>query len=275
MRRFLVLGPLAAAIGLAQSSPVTAHEKLIPTLWVQTSVEWRAAAIQAYRQAHVQLDRALRDKHWSADIEQTGKYRKLPPAVILDIDETVLDNAPGQARQVIAGGDFSPAQWDQWVREAKAEAIPGALDFCRYAASRNVTVFFVTNRDRGHEEATRANLARLGFPLSTREDTVLTRGEVGEGSDKGGRRRKVAAAHRVLLLIGDDLGDFLSNVRGTPEQRAMAAAPYGEYWGTKWILLPNPSYGSWEQALYGDAPAAERMERKQRLLNPALSGPER
>jgi acid phosphatase len=253
---------------LAQPDPPT-HQKLIPTLWTQTSVEWKAAALQAYRNARVELRRALKDKHSTALADSSEDRRKLPPAVILDIDETVLDNAPGQARQVIAGTDFNPGQWDRWVREAKAEAIPGAIDFCRYAASRNVRVFYVTNREQSHEQATRDNLERLGFPLARDEDTVLTRGEAGEGSDKGERRKLVAGKYRVVMLVGDDLGDFLSNVRGTPEQRAALAAPYSEYWGSKWILIPNPSYGSWEQALYGDAPApAARLERKLRHLDP-------
>ncbi len=268
MLRWLPILTLAFSLSAQPPDPPT-HQKLIPTLWTQTAVEWRAACQQAYRQARIQLDRALKDKRWTAAVEQTGNVRKLPPAVILDIDETVLDNAPGQARQVLAGIDFNPAQWDQWVRESKAEAIPGALDFCRYAASRNVRVFYVTNRDQAQEEATRANLARLGLPLASNEDTVLTRGEVGQGSDKGERRKKVAERYRVALLIGDDLGDFLSNVRGTLQDRAALAAPYAEYWGAKWILLPNPSYGSWEQSLYGDASTPEeRLQRKRRHIDP-------
>ncbi|MEZ5400668.1 MAG: HAD family acid phosphatase [Bryobacteraceae bacterium] len=261
---------LATSFALAQDRIPPTHEKLIPTVWTQTSVEWRAGALQAYRLAKVQLDAALADPLWNALAGWPQEQRTAEPAVILDIDETVLDNSPGQARQVMAGTDFVPAQWNQWVDEAKADPVPGAAEFCRYAYSRGVRVFYITNRDQGQEAKTRENLARHGFPLGNDNyDTVLTRGEAPGGSDKEERRKKVARLFRVVLLVGDDLGDFLPNVRDTPEKRAALAAPYSEYWGYKWILLPNPSYGSWEQAVNGDAgTAAERLERKTKSLNP-------
>jgi acid phosphatase len=221
--------------------------------------------------ARLRLDEALGEPNWSAAPEQSGDYRNLPPAVILDIDETVLDNSPGQARQVMAGTGFVPAQWDAWVRQAKADAIPGAVEFCRYAAARNVAVFFITNREQEHEEATRANLARLGFPLHGAEDAVLSRSENGWGSEKAPRRRVIAARHRVLLLVGDDLGDFLPDIRTTVERRHAAAAPFEEFWGRKWILLSNPSYGSWEQALLDGSAStngAGRIQVLERRLDP-------
>jgi acid phosphatase len=115
------------------------------------------------------------------------------------------------------------------------------------------------------EEATRANLAKHGFPLSDATDTLLLRGEKPEwGSDKVTRRESVAARHRVLLLIGDDLNDFLS-ARTTVEKRHELTKPHAAKWGRQWILLPNPGYGSWEEALYGDPrpPTPEaRLQRK-------------
>lgn len=262
---------VALACGVLEAQ--TAHEKLIPTLWTQTSVEWRASCVQAYRTAERMLDKAKRDKSWTAAVEQTGKFRKLPPAVILDIDETVLDNAPGQARQVRKGSDFIPADFSAWVMEAKAEAIPGAAGFCRYAHERGVRVFYVTNREAKEEAATRANLTRLGFPVDAREDAVLCRGEKPEWntSDKTARRKELASRHRILLLIGDDFGDFLGGVRVSIPRRKELAAPYESYWGTRWIVLPNPSYGSWEQALFPDgAPKdpAERLKAKIELTQP-------
>ena len=256
------------------------HQKLMPTLWVQTSVEWRGLCEQAYRSARLALDAMLRHKKATAALEQigpgAGKYWKKKPAVILDLDETALDNSPGQARQVTGNTDFVPKDWSQWVAEAKAAAIPGAVEFCQYARSRGVRVFYVTNRDAPDEAATRRNLERLGFPLEPGRDTLLMRGEKPEwsASDKGVRRQFVAADHRIVMLVGDDLGDFLSGVKLPPAQRRELAAGHAQKWGREWIVLPNPGYGSWEEALY-EAPKSpdpvERMRQKRRYLDLAES----
>lgn len=233
----------------AQTIPDT-HEKLVPTLWVQVSVEWRALAVQAYRNARMSLDAALKDRKWTAALEQSGSYRKLPPAIILDIDETVLDNSAAQARQVLARSGFTVDGWNEWVREAAAAEIPGAADFCRYAAAKKVTVFYLSNREAGSEADTRRNLQRLGFPLAGGSDTVLLKGEQPDWqSEKSTRRKAVADRYRVLLLVGDDFGDFAAGVRSTVEKRRELSNANGERWGRQWIMMPNPGYGSWEAAL--------------------------
>jgi 5'-nucleotidase (lipoprotein e(P4) family) len=264
---------------LAQAPEPPAHQKLIPTLWVQTSVEWRAACRQTFLAAQRTLDAALADPAWTAAPEQSGagpaRLRELPPAVIVDVDETVLDNSPGQARQVKAGSGFDLKMWTQWVSESQAEPLPGALGFARVASARGITIFYVTNRDAQHEAATRANLMKHGFPLPAVTDVVLCRGEKPEwSSDKSTRRAFVASTHRILLLVGDDLGDFLSGVRTGSEKRRMLAAPYEEYWGRKWFMLPNPGYGSWEEALYGEGGAKDPAEQLKKKLE-ALKSAER
>ena len=261
----VLLWQLSAPAQQAAESP--AHQKLIPTLWVQTSEEWRAAALQSFRLATHLLDQALRDKKWTAAVEQQGNYRKLPPAVVLDIDETVLDNSPSQAREVHRGSAFEPTAWSQWVSESAATAIPGAPEFCRYAVSRKVAVFLVSNRDAAMETATRLNLTKLGFPNTDTPDSVLLRGEKPEWtSDKGTRRARIASTHRVLLLIGDDLGDFLSGIRTTVEKRRVLTEPHAGKWGRQWIVIPNPSYGSWEDAVYPEPRPATPEERLARKL---------
>jgi acid phosphatase len=266
IRRILIVSCFYCAAGLGQPADLPAHQKLIPALWVQTSEEWRAVAQQSYRLAASLLDQGLKNKRWSAAIEQQGDFRKLPPAVVLDIDETVLDNSPSQAREVKENRSFNQADWTKWVSESAAGVIPGASEFCRYAASRKVAVYFISNRDAIHEAATRTNLARHGFPLDDATDTVLLRGEKPEWtSDKGSRRAAIAAKHRILLLIGDDLGDFLSGVRVPVEKRRLLVDPHRDKWGTKWIMLPNPGYGSWEDVLYGEPrppTPEERLARK-------------
>ena len=222
---------------------------------MQTAVEYEASAIQAYRLAAMQLEAALKDPSWTAAIEQTADASKLPPAVVVDIDETVLDNSYFQARTVRDNTGFTEEGWSRWVAEARATPIPGALDFTRRAASRGVTVFYISNRTAAGEAATRANLRAHGFPLREGVDTILSRGERPEwqASAKGPRRAHVARDYRILLLIGDDLGDFVVNAAGTVEERRQRTAPNEAWWGVRWIMLPNPTYGSWERALVGSA----------------------
>ena len=249
--------------GSTRSDPGAGPDlNLNAVLWVQSSREYEASALQAYRTARLQLDEALKTPAWTAALEQTGAFSTLAPAVILDIDETVLDNSYYQARMIRDGTTFSDGTWNAWVEERKATAIPGALEFTREAARLGVMVFYVTNRVQAGEQATRDNLAALGFPLDAKVDTVLTRGERPEwqASAKGPRRAHVAERYRILLLVGDDLGDFVIDASGTPEERRTRTVAYDDHWGRQWIMLPNPTYGSWERAVIGTSedPVAAR-----------------
>jgi acid phosphatase len=248
-------GQAPSATPSTEAGLAAAHENLNAVVWMQTAFEYEAASLQAYRLAQLQLEAALADPAWTAAIEQTGDASKLPPAVIVDVDETVLDNSYYQARMVRDRTAFSAATWDPWVLEARATAIPGAPGFAQYAAQKGVTVFYITNRTANLEEATRRNLLSEKFPLAEKVDTVLTRGERLEWntSAKGPRRAHVAHDFRILLLVGDDLGDFAVDASGTPQERRARLEPYAGWWGSRWIMLPNPTYGSWERAIVGDA----------------------
>ena len=242
--------PRTPPAGVSSAAP---HENLNAVLWVQTALEFEATTLQAYRLAQLQLDSALANPTWTAALEQKGDVSKLRPAVILDVDETVLDNSYYQARMVRDNTPYTTATWDPWVMEAKATAIPGAREFTQYAAQKGVTVFYVTNRTANLEEATRKNLVAEGFPVAKDVDTVLARGERPEwsASAKGPRRAHIAASYRILMLVGDDLGDFVVDASGTPEERRARTEPNGEWWGRRWIMIPNPTYGSWERAIVG------------------------
>ena len=243
---------LPAATPSAPPAAATPAKISLPdsVVWFRTSVEYRATAVQAYRLATLMLDRGLADKTWTAALEQTGEFGSKPPAVILDVDETVLDNSESEERNIRSGAVYSEAQWAVWCNERKATPIPGALEFTRAAAARGVAVFYVTNRDRALEQATRDNLAKYGFPLDSGRDTVLTRAERPEwtSSDKSSRRALVAQDFRVVLLVGDDFGDFVAGARGTLAARQALDKANEAMWGVKWIALPNPLYGSWKTA---------------------------
>ncbi|GMV51908.1 MAG: hypothetical protein AMXMBFR67_34510 [Nitrospira sp.] len=221
-------------------------------LWMQTSAEYRTLTTLTYRQATAALDLALGDKAWTAALEQEGNFQDLPPAVVLDLDETVLDNQPFDGRLIKDGTRFTSSRWEEWVNEADARALPGSLEFITEAQRRGIAVFFITNRRAKHEALTRRNLERLGLTLSTEPDAVLSEGEAPFDwpSDKSSRRRYLAERYRILLLIGDDLRDFVVGAQDTPEARMALAQHHRARWGVSWFLIPNPMYGTWETALF-------------------------
>lgn len=257
----------------APAPPVANRELLLATLWVQSAAEYEAGALQAYAAASDALERAVADPSWTAALEQEDAgASSLPPAVILDVDETVLDNSAFEARYLLDGGTFDLDDWHRWCEERIAAPVPGALEFTRHAASLGVRVFYVTNRRAVVLEATRDNLARHGFPLAADRETVLARGgrPGWDSSDKGPRRAAVAREFRVLLQVGDNLGDFLSGIETTPAERADLVERHRSWWGSRWIVLPNPMYGSWLDAAAGfeRLPPEEVLRRLYDALEP-------
>lgn len=255
-----------------------ADDSLNATVWFQTSVERDLVYAAIYRAAGQRLDDALRDRHWDAlpRDERRNDPSRLPPAIIVDVDETVLDNSPSQVRQIREGRGFNEAAWGQWVNERKARPLPGAIEFLTAAAAKGVTVFYISNRDASLAEATLANLRQAGFPIQG-ADQFLGLGTVVEGceqdgSEKACRRRRVARDYRVLMQFGDQVGDFVQIVANTREGRREAMAPYQAWIGERWWPLPNPLYGSWEPALFGNdwgQPEAARRAAKQAALDDA------
>ena len=236
---------------------VPADDNLNAVLWQQGSVEYRLIAGQVYRDAAERLDQAIKAPDWDAlpQGERTGSPRGLPPAVIVDVDETVLDNSVYQARLVANGAAYDEATWAAWVGERAATPVPGALAFTQYAAKRGVTVFYVTNRTVDQAAATVDNLRALGFPAEPGQVIGLGTEVAGcprKGSAKGCRRTQVAQTHRVLMQIGDQLGDFVDVADNSPAGREAAMRPYAGWIGERWFVLPNATYGSWEPALFGN-----------------------
>ncbi|MEM8998312.1 MAG: HAD family acid phosphatase [Acidobacteriota bacterium] len=256
----------------AGAGTAASHHGLDATLWMRTSAEYQATARQTFRLAALRLDQALGDPLWTAALEQdAAELAGLPPAIIVDIDETVLDNSPYQALLVAEGLTYEPTSWDRWVRHGEAAPIEGAVEFLRYADSQGVTVFYVTNRVAAHEPATRRNLEREQMPIDGSRDVVLMRGENGWTSDKTARRRLIAQSHRILLLLGDDLNDFVPAKEPEPGPRRALAEKYRDLWGAQWFLFANPGYGSWVDSLYGMDPAlseSEKQRLKTRFLQP-------
>ena len=245
LERLLAICVALALLGGCSHVQVPLHWRTA-SLWATASAEYAAVALQTYAAASEKLDLALADPTWTASLEQSEGYESLPPAIIIDLDETVLDNRPFQMRLIREGLDFDEEMWNEWVRESRAEAIPGSVEFVLYAHERDVEIFYITNRDHSVEKETRANLASLGLPLNAEVDTLLTKNERADwGSDKASRQALVADSHRVLLIVGDHLRDFVRVEGVSRGDRRKATFDHAEMWGQKWFMLPNPLYGGW------------------------------
>ena len=298
MRRsplFLALFAAALSLGACRTMPaaeggaatgdtpvaataVPADDNLNAVLWMQRAAEYRATCETVYHAAADRLDAALKDPDWDALVpaERANAVKGLPPAVVLDVDETVLDNSPYQARLVRSGGEYDEVSWDGWVREEKAQPVPGVLDFAKAAAARGITLIYISNRAEHLGPATLSNLRKAGLPV--KDDSVFlglgtfVEGCEQEGSEKLCRRQLAGRKYRVLMQFGDQLGDFAQVVANTPDARDALEAQYRGWFGQRWWALPNPSYGSWEPALFNNAwpdPRETRRASKREALNPA------
>ncbi len=248
-RTLFLFGGMVSLIAAqtATSSAVAAHENLNAVLWVQSAAEYRASALQTYRTAEARMLEALEDPTWTAAIEQRRPVTNLPPAVILDLDETVLDNSALQARLALTNGAYTDEVWQNWVAEKRSGLVPGARDFLLAAHAHGVAAFYVTNRVCNPNSADDPTVAVLRTHyLPFRPERLLCKTE---SSDKSARRNLVAAGHRILLLIGDDFNDFVTIAReqSSVEGRFGVVDAHARYWGERWFMLPNPTYGSWER----------------------------
>ena len=245
------------------------HDNLNAVAWVQTSVEYRALSEQTYRAAADHLDAALKEKNWDALVpeERGNAATGLKPAVVMDVDETVLDNSPYQARLVRDGADYDEVTWAQWVAEKKAKPVPGVVDFAKAANAKGVTILYISNRAEHLKDATLANLKAVGLPVA--DDSVfLGLGTFVEnceqnGSEKNCRRRLAGQKYRVLMQFGDQIGDFVEVVSNTRADRDALYGEYHDWFGERWWMLPNPTYGSWEPALFNNEWAQPKDARRQ------------
>jgi 5'-nucleotidase (lipoprotein e(P4) family) len=270
--------PVATPVAPAEA-PVTAgvaaDDNLNAVAWSQRASEHDFIYVQTFRDAQEKILKAKQDPTWDAlpkdDRAVHPALKGLKPAVILDIDETVLDNSPYQARLIRSGGEFNEAAWAEWCKEAAARALPGALEFTRFAADHGVAVFYVSNRAKDLDEATLANLRSAGFPVAGKESFLglgtFVEGCEQAGSEKSCRRQLVAKNYRVLMQFGDQIGDFTSILGNNDEGRTKAMAPYTAWIGERWFVLPNPTYGSWEPALFDNDYDLPRPERRQKKID--------
>jgi len=259
----LTLALLLCTSGYSQAPGVqgTADNTYIEgaVLWQQTAGERRALSYQAFNLARMMLDR---------DLTMNRGNRK-PRAVIVDLDETILDNSRYEGMLLQNRVNYNQKDWTDWCNRADASAVPGAVEFLRYAASRGVTVFYITNRNDSQKQGTATNLKKLGFP-NVNDQTLLVQTDL-KNSTKEPRRQKVGSRFRIVLLMGDDLNDFSDVFENskTIESRAAVTDRYKSEFGKRFIMLPNAMYGNWESAIYGynfKLTEAEKAEKRKSAL---------
>lgn len=262
----------------AEATSVLPNDDLDATLWDQTSVEAKAASIGEYALGRFRLNQALADRKWTADPQQTGRYRRLPPAVVLDIDDTVLNTSAYQAWTVVHGTDYSDKTWADYVAAEKDVPIAGAIPFLNYAARRGVTIFYVTNRDVSLKGPTEEEMKKLGFPMGNgKVDTFLFEHEKPDWKGaKGVRFAEIAKKYRILLFFGDNMGDFTDDINGSVADRDKVYQKDMAHWGHDWIAISNPTYGSWQSAPflsdYKDNDDDQQRQKEEQALTP-WSGP--
>ncbi|HET6553808.1 MAG TPA: HAD family acid phosphatase [Dyella sp.] len=266
--------PVAATpASIAPAAPATpADDNLNAVAWSQTAIEHDLIYLQTYRDAQARLPAAIADASWDAlpKGDRSAPAKGLKPAVVLDIDETVLDNSPYQARLIKSGGEYNEAAWAEWCKEQRARALPGVVAFTQFAAKHGVAVIYISNRAKDLDQDTLANLRKEGLPVSGPE-AFLGLGTFVEdceqiGTEKGCRRQLISHKYRVLMQFGDQIGDFVTVLANNAEGRQKAMAPYMDWIGTRWFVLPNPTYGAWEPALFNNDWTAPRDERRRQKI---------
>lgn len=237
---FLIFSTACTTTRTANQSSVadydaTGHAKVLMAAYQQKAAEYRALCYQAYNIAHLRLDQFVS--------ESSPK----PMAIMTDIDETVLDNSPYQVHQSLQGKDYDPTSWYEWTSRADADTLPGALNFFKYAASKNIEIFYVSNRDQIERKSTLENLKKFGFPFADDAHLKLK----STTSSKQARRDSIQMNYTLIMQVGDNLNDLNAAFeKKSIEKRFDVTNNFSADFGNRLIILPNPSYGDWENALY-------------------------
>jgi acid phosphatase len=266
MRLYRVLLSLISASLCASCTTTPAPydpQRDLGLLWVKHAAEYQAVSLQVYQAATRALAGFIDDRSWTV-VPGNVDVRDLPPAVILDVDGTVINGADFQ---LAYERPFANWKLHEWSEDTVAVGVPGAADFVAAARDLGVTVFFVTNRPcqeiDGNPDpcpqkaATIQDIAEVG--IETDAEHVMMSEEQGWNREKLTRRQLIAETHRVIMLVGDELGDFAPCARvkvhapctepATIESRQRTLTENRELWGYGWYLLPNPMHGSWTSQL--------------------------
>lgn len=237
-----------------QAQQQLADQSVLALNWFQQSGEYQALTHQAFNSARLAFDQAK---------VAPGKKK----AVVVDLDETMLDNSPYSGWQAQQGQPFAAATWAKWSQAQQAGAVPGAVQFARYVNSHQGTMFYVSNRKQSEYAATLANMQKLGF-TGMSEKTVLLSGDT---SNKQARFDAIKnAGYDIVVYAGDNLNDFGAATyhKDNAQRRAFVADNQSKF-GTEFIVLPNPLYGDWESGMaqdYNKLTPEQKLQIRQRAI---------
>jgi 5'-nucleotidase (lipoprotein e(P4) family) len=223
--------PVAAPAAAPTPGPFRAPEAI---RWSRDSAEHQALFLQVYRAATAGVER-------EAAFRAPGSW-----AVVLDADETVLDNSVYQLERAKAGRPFDPASWRAWCARREAAPLPGAAAFLARVHGLGGRIAIVTNRSEAECPDTEAVFRAQGLAY----DVMLCKPEGGP-SDKNPRFEAVARGTTpsglppldVVAFVGDNVQDFPGLDQSIRTKGNEAFADFG----TRFFVLPNPMYGSWER----------------------------
>jgi 5'-nucleotidase (lipoprotein e(P4) family) len=262
MKKIIILACLMATFQLlfAQENKTCVDScepklKEFPILFQQQAAEYRALCYQAFNFASLRLDQMVKTK-----------AKKL--AIITDLDETILDNSYQQAELIMKNENYTSKSWKEWTDMSAATAVPGAVAFLQKAKQKGVTIFYISNRDTTEIASTLINLQKLKLPNADTNHMLF----LANTSSKEARREIVMKKYNVVMLLGDNLNDFLQVFeKKTIAERFAATDSLRNEWGRKFIVLPNGAYGEWESAIYNyerNLKSADKESmRKEKLLD--------
>ena len=234
----VVTNDVAAQEALKQKQQYQAETETMGLLWMRTSAEYRALAYQGYNVAMNAVKMAVTDP----------SHQRKPLAIVLDADETVVDNTKLMGESIVNGnGRFDAPWWRQAVHQGKSQAMPGAVEFLNEVHKQGVEIFYVSNRYAPvNYDATVQNFKALGFPSVDKDHVLLFE----KDSDKQPRFDMIAKKYYVVVYMGDNAGDFPIGTKGkTLAERNAIIDNHKEDFGTTFVVFPNPAYGSWVSAL--------------------------
>ena len=233
-----VVNDAAAQAALKQKQQYQAETETMGLLWMRTSAEYRALAYQGYNVAMNLVKMAVTDP----------SHQRKPLAIVLDADETVVDNTKLMGESIANGnGRFDAPWWRQAVHQGKSQAMPGAVEFLNEVHKQGVEIFYVSNRYAPvNLDVTIQNFKELGFPSVDKDHVLLFE----KDSDKQPRFDMIAKKYYVVVYMGDNAGDFPIGTKGkTLAERNAIIDTHKEDFGTTFVVFPNPAYGSWVSAL--------------------------
>ena len=234
----LFIAACSSSKKFADNTSIVNDGKVWASIYQQQAAEYKALCFQAYNIAKLRVDEILS--------KQTDKFK--PYAVVTDLDETLLDNSPYDAKRAINNLGYDNKSWKEWTAKGIADTVPGGPAFFKYAALKGIEIFYITNRDEDERAGTLNNLKLYGLPYADDAHLIMRQG----GSSKESRRQDVLKKHDIILLCGDNLADFnaLYDNKPSEENRAASTQKLMQEFGSRYIVLPNPEYGDWESSLF-------------------------